>query len=164
MFEQIKKRPVLQVILVVMIVIILVAVFAPRQTALVGLNVNASLGNLKGGFNVEAFENSSEPTLVLFYAPWCGHCKKLEPVYNQFQQSYSGPAKVVSVNCDENKEIAQQHGIKGFPTIRLYRNGMSNASDFDEYSGERTLGGLTSYLSQNVTGQIASGPDQAAPV
>ena len=164
MFEQIRKRPVLQVILVVVLVVILVAVFSPRNTGLAGLSVNARLGNIRGGFNIEAFENSTDPTLALFYAPWCGHCKRFEPVYNQFQQSYSGPAKVVSVDCDENKALAQQHGIKGFPTIRLYPNGMSDASNFDEYSGERTVAGLTSYLSQKVTGQVAQAPDQAAPV
>jgi protein disulfide-isomerase-like protein len=165
MFKYFKKRPVLQVIFVVLCLVILFAIFAPRPNGnLAGLRVNANIGNLKGGFNVETFENSTDPTLALFYAPWCGHCKKVEPIFNQLQQSYGGPAKVVSVNCDENKELAQQHGIKGFPTIRLYPTGMSNASDYNEYQGARTMDGFSSYLSQNVSGQVAAAPDQAAPV
>ena len=164
MFDKLRKRPVLLVILIVLCLVILFAIFSPRNGNIAGLNVNANLGNLRGGFKIEAFENSTNPTLALFYAPWCGHCKRFEPIYNKFQQSYQGPASVTSINCDENKEMAQMHGIKGFPTLRFFPNGMSDASNFMEYNGERTLEGLTNYMNQNVPGTQAVAPDNAAPV
>ena len=60
--------------------------------------------------------------------------------------------------------MAQKHGIKGFPTLRFFPNGMDDASNFKEYTGDRTLAGLTNYMNQNVQGTQAVAPDNAAPV
>ena len=151
MFEKISKSPIMQIVLIACTIVIIIAVFSPRKNDSVlsaGLNINARVGRLQGGINLETFE-SNKPSLVLFYAPWCGHCKRFMPTFDKFKKSYSGKADVVAVNCDENKEIAKKHNIQGFPTIRYYQNGTSHPSKFVEHSGERSVSGLTDFINQN---------------
>ena len=125
--------------MIILSLVIIIGVLTPRGTPgflSAGLNVNARLGRLKAGVNLETFENKK--SLVLFYAPWCGHCKTAMPEFDKLKNNYKGDAVIKKINCDENKDLAEKHGIKGFPTIRLYKNGMSNHQDYKEYNGERT--------------------------
>ena len=150
MFEQIKKSSILQIFLIILVLIIIIGIFSPRSNndfLSAGLNVNARLGRLRGGINVETFEN--RPTLALFYAPWCGHCKSFKPEFEKLKNSYKGPVKIVGINCDEDKKSAEKHGIQGFPTLRLYKNGLNNVNDFQEYNGQRTAGALNNFLNSN---------------
>ena len=165
MFENFKKNPVLLVILLALCIIIIVAVFTPRggkNHLSAGLKFGGHVGSLRGNFNIETFE-SSTPSLVLYYAPWCGHCKKLMPEFQQFQQSYDGPVTIKAVDCDANKELAQKHNIQGFPTIRYYAHGTNQPNEYVEYSGPRNATGLHEFMNK-VSGVVAKAPDNAAPV
>ena len=76
MFQKIRKNPILQIVLIALAIIIVVAVFTPRGNSLTaGLRVNANVGRLQGGFNLEAMTNAGD--LVLYHADWCGHCQRL---------------------------------------------------------------------------------------
>ena len=66
---------------------------------------------------------SSQPVLVDFWAEWCHPCKMLTPVVNEVAQKYEGKAKVVKLNVDDNNETAQKYGIKGIPTLILFKDG-----------------------------------------
>ena len=104
MFEKIRKQPILQIVLLALVIIIIIAVFTPRGGRLTaGLNVNAHVGSLKGGFNFETFGNKG--TLALFHADWCGHCKRLMPEFENFEQSYNGPMSIMKVNEAQDKEM-----------------------------------------------------------
>lgn len=72
-----------------------------------------------------------------FYAPWCGHCQQLKPAWEQAAKALKGIVNVAAVDCDEHKSIAGEHGIQGFPTIKLfYVSGGSIKSS--SYNGGRS--------------------------
>lgn len=106
----------------------------------------------KRGNNFEFFDtNSDEPCLTLFYAPWCGHCKRVMPEWDKLTNmksvnSSGKKVKIIKVNCDENKDLATKHGINGFPTIKYFPNGMSSHDNSKPYSGERTLSEFSRFI------------------
>jgi len=83
--------------------------------------------------------DSNEVWIVEFYAPWCGHCKQLVPEYTKAASALKGIIRVGAVNADEHKDLAQQYGIRGFPTIKLFGSSKTSPTD---YNGQRTASGL----------------------
>ena len=66
--------------------------------------------------------NSELPVLVDFWAPWCGPCRALAPVIDQLAEEYSGKAKIVKLNTDDNPNIAVQFRINSIPTMILFKD------------------------------------------
>ena len=67
--------------------------------------------------------NSDKPVLVDFWASWCGPCLALTPVIDDLAEEYSDKIKICKLNVDENQKTAMQYGIKGIPTILIFKNG-----------------------------------------
>lgn len=67
--------------------------------------------------------NSSELTVVDFWAPWCGPCRKLGPVLDEIGEEYSGKIKIVKVNTDENLKTAKEYSVSGLPSILIFKDG-----------------------------------------
>ena len=160
------RNPLFIILMFVLIIIIFLAIFrfvVPFLT--MGLGFNAHIGSLKGSFQIEAFENEkkSKACFVLFYAPWCGHCKTTKPYFDKFKESYKGPLEIIDIDCEDeqHKELITQQEIKGFPTIRYYPDGLRG--QYTEYNGGRTTDDFNEYVSK-ITGVLDVAPDNAAPV
>ena len=67
--------------------------------------------------------NSDKPVLVDFWAPWCAPCRALAPHIDAVAQNYQDTASVVKLNVDDNPQVSQRYGIKGIPTLILFKNG-----------------------------------------
>ena len=66
---------------------------------------------------------SDVPVLVDFWAPWCGPCRMLAPTLEALAEEFKGTVRIVKLNVDDNPATAQRYGIKGIPTLILFRNG-----------------------------------------
>lgn len=67
--------------------------------------------------------NSNIPTVVDFWATWCGPCRKLGPVLEEISNNYEGKVKFAKVNVEESKETAKKYSISGIPCLLVFKNG-----------------------------------------
>jgi len=95
-------------------------------------------------FNTRVAE--TETTLVMFYAPWCGHCKRLKPEYAQASELLRGadpPIALAQIDCTEaGKETCNKFSVSGYPTLKIFKNGEFSA----EYNGPREAAGIVKYM------------------
>ena len=89
---------------------------------------------------------SDVPVLVDYWAEWCGPCKAIAPVLDEVAKEYSGKLKVAKVNVDENQEIPKKYGIRGIPTLMLFKNGNVEAQKVGSLSKSQ----LTAFLDSNI--------------
>ncbi|MDH5859202.1 thioredoxin TrxA [Lampropedia aestuarii] len=75
-----------------------------------------------GSFKAEVLE-SSTPVLLDFWAEWCGPCKQIAPVLDELAAAYQGKLVIKKVNVDENREVPAKYGIRGIPTLMLFKDG-----------------------------------------
>lgn len=66
---------------------------------------------------------SDKPTLVDFWAPWCGPCQMMGPIVEELAREMEGKAKIGKLNVDENSQVAQTFGIMSIPTIMIFKGG-----------------------------------------
>jgi len=97
----------------------------------------------------EIVMDDSKDVLVEFYAPWCGHCKKLTPIYEELAKKLKHNRSLVIAKVDSTLNEVEQVHIKGFPTIKFFPGGKKN-SPLD-YDGERTVEGFTKWLVKQST-------------
>jgi len=83
--------------------------------------------------------NNSKPTMMLFHAKWCGHCKTLMPEWKKFKEQ--AKINVVEYEADEDSDKMSENNVKGYPTIKC----RTSSGDVKEFNGERTISGLNAF-------------------
>ncbi|MCK6383745.1 MAG: thioredoxin [Rhodocyclaceae bacterium] len=78
-------------------------------------------------FEAEVLQ-SSTPVLVDYWAEWCGPCKMIAPILDDVSKEYAGKLKVAKLNIDDNQETPAKFGIRGIPTLMLFKNGNPSLS------------------------------------
>jgi thioredoxin 1 len=89
---------------------------------------------------------SDKPVLVDYWAEWCGPCKMIAPILDEVAGSYGDKLQVAKMNVDENREIPAKFGIRGIPTLMLFKNGELAATKV----GAMSKAQLTAFLDQQL--------------
>ena len=89
---------------------------------------------------------SDLPVLVDYWAEWCGPCKMIAPIVTEIAEEYQGKLKVTKLNIDENAAIPPQYGIRGIPTLMLFKNGSPAATKV----GALSKGQLAEFIETNL--------------
>ncbi|AGA90835.1 thioredoxin [Thioflavicoccus mobilis 8321] len=89
---------------------------------------------------------SPEPVLVDYWADWCGPCKMIAPVLDEIATEYAGKVRVAKLNIDENPNTPPRYGIRGIPTLMLFKGGEVEATKVGAVSKSQ----LTAFIDSNL--------------
>jgi thioredoxin 1 len=89
---------------------------------------------------------SSIPVIVDYWAEWCGPCKMIAPILDEVAKEYDGRLKVTKLNIDENQQTPPKYGIRGIPTLMLFKNGNVEATKVGALSKSQ----LTAFIDSNI--------------
>ena len=89
---------------------------------------------------------SQTPVLVDYWAEWCGPCKMIAPALDQIASEYAGRLKVAKLNIDENQTTPPKYGIRGIPTLMLFKNGNLEATKVGALSKSQ----LAAFIDSNI--------------
>lgn len=96
-------------------------------------------------FEAEVLQ-STNPVLVDYWAEWCGPCKMIAPILDEVAKEYDGKLKVAKLNIDENQETPAKYGIRGIPTLMLFKGGNIEATKVGALSKSQLAAFIDSHL------------------
>ena len=89
---------------------------------------------------------SSKPVLVDYWAEWCGPCKMIAPILDDMAKEFDGRLQVAKMNVDENRDIPSKFGIRGIPTLMIFKNGQVAATKVGALSKAQ----LSAFITENL--------------
>jgi len=89
---------------------------------------------------------SEQPVLVDYWAQWCGPCKMVAPILDEIAVEYQGRLKVAKLNVDDNPQTPPKYGVRGIPTLMIFKNGNAEATKVGALSKSQ----LTAFIDQSI--------------
>ena len=105
----------------------------------------AALEITDSNFNEEVL-NADLPVLVDFWAEWCGPCKQIGPILQEISKEHESHVKILKINIDENPQTPQKYGVRGIPTLMLFKGG----NLIDTKVGSLPKSALDSWIQSNL--------------
>ncbi|XP_045446332.1 protein disulfide-isomerase A6 homolog [Melitaea cinxia] len=98
--------------------------------------------------------DSEDMWLVEFYAPWCGHCKNLEPHWAKAATELKGKVKVGALDATVHTAMASRYQVQGYPTIKLFNSGKKTSDSVEDYNGGRTSSDIVSWAMEKLAENV----------
>ena len=96
-------------------------------------------------FDAEVIQ-SATPVLVDYWAEWCGPCRMIAPILDEIAKEYAGRLSIAKLNVDENQQTPQKFGVRGIPTLMLFKNGNIEATKVGALSKSQ----LTAFIDSHI--------------
>jgi thioredoxin 1 len=96
-------------------------------------------------FNADVIE-AGTPVLVDYWAEWCGPCKMIAPILDEVSKTYDGKLRIAKMNVDENRDVPAKYGIRGIPTLMLFKDGQLAATKVGALSKAQLTAFIDSHL------------------
>ena len=121
--------------------------YVPQQSPSLAVNSASPLVSVdRGGFDQVIARKAGKVVLVDFWADWCGPCKMIAPILDEIATEYGDRLKICKLDIDENQETPPKYGIRGIPTLMLFKDGEVSATKVGALSKSQ----LAAFLDSNI--------------
>eukprot|EP00002_Diphylleia_rotans_P009069 TRINITY_DN1907_c0_g1_i1.p1 TRINITY_DN1907_c0_g1~~TRINITY_DN1907_c0_g1_i1.p1 ORF type:complete len:370 (+),score=101.84 TRINITY_DN1907_c0_g1_i1:49-1158(+) len=139
------------------------AVVCAALVALIALSSNVAAVQELDAETFSSVVDGSKAVFVKFYAPWCGHCKRLAPDWEKLGEAFQNNANaaIVKVDCDQHKDLCTKYGVSGYPTLKFFDKGSTDAV---VYQGDRSPEALLKYVNERAGTSVRFRPGPPSAV